>query len=133
MRVIRASEQVPSIGTPERRVLDAIYHHYKGSELLFERLAATIAERVLRSASADYRHGWISRGSGDRGWDFVGRLDVRSGFARTRLVVLGQAKCERVGAATGGVAVARTVARLRRGWLGVYVTTGFFPSQCKKK
>jgi hypothetical protein len=56
----------------------------------------------------------------------VGRLDVGEGFGRTKLVVLGQAKCERIDTPTGGNHLARTVARLRRGWLGAYVTTSFF-------
>jgi hypothetical protein len=126
MRVVRTKDQIPAKGTPEWRVLESIYSHYKGAEIRFEQLAATVAERVLRSDESRYRHGWISRASGDGGWDFVGRLDIGSGFARTRLVVLGQAKCERVGIPTGGQAIARTVARLKRGWVGVYVTTSCF-------
>jgi hypothetical protein len=44
----------------------------------------------------------------------------------TGLVLLGQAKCEKPSSPTGGNHIARTVARLRRGWLGAYVTTSFF-------
>ena len=50
--------------------------------------------------------------------DFVGRLDVGSGHSTAKLVVLGQAKCEKLQSATGGNHIARTVARLRRGWIG---------------
>jgi hypothetical protein len=45
--------------------------------------------------------------------------------------VLGQAKCET--AATGGLHLARTVARLRRGWLGVFVTTGYFSEAAQRE
>jgi len=41
-------------------------------------------------------------------------------------VILGQAKCQRPDRPTQGRDIARTVARLMRGWLGVYVTTSFF-------
>jgi hypothetical protein len=73
---------------------------------------------------ADCRSGWITPPSSDGGADFVGRFDVGDGFARARLVVLGQAKCET--GATGGLHMARTIARLRRGWLVVFVTTSYF-------
>lgn len=49
------------------------------------------------------------------------------------LVVLGQAKCEARESATGGVHIARTVARLQRGWLGVYVTTSHFSQQVQQE
>ena len=39
-------------------------------------------------------------------------------------MVLGQAKCVAPGSQTSAKELARTVARLRRGWLGVFVTTG---------
>ena len=39
---------------------------------------------------------------------------------------MGQAKCEKPTSPTNGVHLARTVARLRRGWIGVYVTTSYF-------
>jgi hypothetical protein len=45
------------------------------------------------------------------------------------VVVLGQAKCEAPDKPTNGVALARTVARLKRGWIGAYVTTSFFSRQ----
>jgi len=40
--------------------------------------------------------------------------------------LLGQAKCEKANVPTNGNHIARTVARLRRGWIGAYVTTSFF-------
>ena len=45
------------------------------------------------------------------------------------VVVLGQAKCESLDKPTNGVALARTVARLKRGWIGAYVTTSYFSKQ----
>jgi hypothetical protein len=120
------AEQRPQLGTREDRVLRAVYSFYDGRKHRFEGLAEIVAERILGRAGADYRRGWITRASSDKGIDFVGRLDVGDGFASTPIVVLGQAKCERMDVPTGGVHIARTVARLRRGWIGVYVTTSFF-------
>ena len=42
------------------------------------------------------------------------------------MIVLGQAKCESYSTPTNGVHLARTVARLKRGWIGAFVTTSFF-------
>ncbi len=120
------SEQRPINGSREGRILSEVCSFYADKKARFEGLAEIVAERVLRGEGVDYRRGWITRASGDRGIDFVGRLDVGDGFSSTPIVVLGQAKCERVDVATSGVHIARTVARLRRGWIGVYVTTSFF-------
>ena len=55
------------------------------------------------------------------------------GFSRTPLVVLGQAKCVTVGGQTNARDLARTVARLRRGWLGVFVTTGVVTERAQRE
>jgi hypothetical protein len=67
----------------------------------------------------------------DGGLDFVGRLDVGAPGISTPLVVLGQAKCIRPDSSVGPDQIARVVARLRRGWVGVYVTTGWFTPQAQ--
>lgn len=46
--------------------------------------------------------------------------------ASTPVVVLGQAKCVVPSRGISPEEVARVVGRLRRGWIGVYVTTGSF-------
>ena len=56
----------------------------------------------------------------------MGRLDIGSDFATTKLIVLEQAKCEKLTSPTNGQHIARTVSRLKRGWIGVYVTTSYF-------
>ncbi len=91
-----------------------------------EALAEVVAARVLRGSGSRYTMGWITPASSDGGSDFIGRLSVGSDFSSAQLIVLGQAKCEITSAPTGGRHIARTVARLRRGWLGVYVTTSYF-------
>ena len=115
---------MPAAGSHEAAALEQVLGFYAERKHRFEALAELVAERVLRGHGADYQPGWLTPASSDGGADFVGRLDVGDGFARAPLVVLGQAKCEQ--GATSGLHLARTVARLRRGWLGVFVTTSYF-------
>ncbi|WP_227978339.1 restriction endonuclease [Arenimonas daejeonensis] len=88
---------------------------------------------MVRGTGASYHRGWLTRGTGDGGLDFVGRIDIGEGLSSTKLVVLGQAKCEKIDSPTGGVHIARTVARLRRGWVGAYVTTSFFSEPVQRE
>ena len=92
-----------------------------------------VAAKVIDETGESYHEGWITPGTGDHGADFIGRLDVGSGFAKTKLVVLGQAKCEKIDTPTGGNHVARTIARLRRGWIGVYVTTSYYSEAVQRE
>lgn len=131
LRTVDKAAQLPAAGSREAAALGRVLGFYEGRKYRFEALAELVAERVLRGQGADYRPGWITPPSSDGGADFVGRFDVGDGFARARLVVLGQAKCET--AATGGLHLARTVARLRRGWLGVFVTTGYFSEAAQRE
>lgn len=121
-----AEEQTPSPNTREHEILEKVYDFYAGKKHRFEGLAARITSRILGRGSANYVEGWITDRAGDGGVDFVGRLDVGDGFSVAKLIVLGQAKCEKLTKPTGGNHVARTVARLRRGYIGAYVTTSYF-------
>ena len=126
-------EQVPALNSNEERVLNQIYDFYAERKSRFEGLAAIIAARVIDPGGRRYQPGWITPPSSDGGADFIGRLDVGTGFSRAKLVVLGQAKCERPHSPTGGNHIARTVARLKRGWLGVYVTTSYFSEAVQRE
>ncbi len=53
-------------------------------------------------------------------------MDIGSGFGAAKVIILGQAKCESLNSPTSGTHITRTVAKLRKGWLGVYVTTSYF-------
>jgi hypothetical protein len=115
----------------------AHYKHlgpYKGvGEHRFEGLASEVVGSYLRE-SGHYRPGWITKRAGDGGIDFVSRLDLGVGVGALKLVVLGQAKCVSPTApATSGLDLARTVSRLDRGWVGAFVTTGFFSDQAQRE
>lgn len=130
-RVKSAADQRPSPGSSEEAVLVQIYRHFDGRKHQFEHLAATVASQVFERAGARYHRGWLTRAGGDGGMDFVGRLDAGSTDASTPLVVLGQAKCVLPTSSISPDEVARVVARLRRGWIGVFVTTGVFSKQAQ--
>lgn len=119
------AEQLPTPKSPLERILLDVYAHFGSSQHEFEFLAAAVIAHVL-AGSGNYRHGWVTRRSGDFGIDFVGALRVGVPPAATELVLLGQAKCEAPSRSTSARDVARIVARLRRGWIGAYVTTGWF-------
>ncbi|MFH8223477.1 restriction endonuclease [Streptomyces sp. NPDC018057] len=125
-RVTKVREQRPAPGSRRDSDLRVIYEQFDGRKHEFEAIASAVAARVLKGSGHNYREGWITRRSGDGGADFVGRIDLGSGLAGTSLVVLGQAKCIRPNDLVSAEQIARVVARLRRGWIGIYVTTGSF-------
>ncbi len=126
LNVLSTSEQKPEEGSKELKTLTEIYDFYEKDKYKFENLASKVAETIIQKSAKNYKAGWITKGSGDSGIDFIGRMDIGTGFGSAKVIVLGQAKCESLNNPTGGNHIARTVAKLKRGWLGVYVTTSYF-------
>lgn len=126
-------EQVPATGSKEEKVLNEIYRYYQGRKTKFEGLASAVTAKIIKDQIGHYKEGWITPASSDGGADFYARVEIGTGFGRAKLIVLGQAKCESLNTPTGGNHIARTVARLRRGWLGVYVTTSFFSEAVQRE
>lgn len=125
-KIKRQNEQKPEINSREEKCLKAIYAYYANKKHNFELLASRVVQGVINRNGGRYKEGWLTKKSGDGGVDFIGRIDLGSGFSTIKIVVLGQAKCESPDKSTSGKDVARTVARLKRGWIGAYVTTGTF-------
>lgn len=130
-RVKSKDEQMPEPNSQAEKDLTDIYRFYSQKKHAFEVLASRVAGEVLRRSGSSYSPGWLTRSGGDGGVDFVGRLDVGSLGANTPVVVLGQAKCVNPDTSISPDQVARVVARLRRGWIGVFVTTGSFSKQAQ--
>lgn len=130
-RVKTREDQLPVAGSDAEGTLDLIYRFFDGRKHRLELLASRVAGEVLQKSGATYHPGWLTRAGGDGGVDFVGRLDVGSVDANTPLVILGQAKCIAPNSSISPDQVARVVARLRRGWLGVFVTTGAFSKRAQ--
>ena len=76
--------------------------------------------------------------------DFVGRLDIKNHFAPspagtvlggTRMLVIGQAKCrtDYLKSEEAARDISRVAARLQRGYIGIYVTTGAFKESTQRE
>jgi hypothetical protein len=126
LNLVKSVDQLPGKGTREAAALDSIYNYFEGKKHRFEMFANLIVRGLVSDSGAVYTAGWVTRGSSDGGVDFVGRIDIGHGFSKVKVIVLGQAKCEKPTSGTSGRDLARTVARLKRGWIGAYVTTSFF-------
>ena len=130
-RVKSTEDQLPPAGSAEMELLHRLHAFFEGRKHAFELLAAKVSAQILGGSGARYHEGWLTRPAGDGGVDFVGRLDVGTPANNTPLVVLGQAKCIAPTSSVSPDQVARVVARLRRGWIGVFVTTGTFSRQAQ--
>ena len=133
--VLRSQVMLPSaqrnFESEGHEILAEVVSYYSSSPHQFEGLASLIAQRVLGPSC---RRGWITKRSGDGGIDFVSRLDVGARFSTASLVVLGQAKVRHPDRGlVSGNDLARVTARLQRGWLGVFVTTGVFSEQAQSE
>jgi len=133
--VTSTGEQRPDSESDQAKVLREIYKFYEAHNRRrrFEALAAKIAGKVLEDAGGRYTFGWITPPTADGGADFIGRLDLGSEFSTIKVLVYGQAKCEGLRTPTSGRDIARTVARLQRGWIGVYVTTSYFSEAVQRE
>jgi len=123
--VVAAREQV-ELTKDERQILEEVVAYYSKKRHCFEGLASFVTQRIL---GQQCKRGWVTKRSGDGGIDFVCRLDVgdpADRLSQTSAVVLGQAKCVGPNISIGGSALARVVARLQRGWIGAFVTTGSY-------
>jgi hypothetical protein len=127
--------QRPAPNSEEEKILKAIYDNYHGKKIEFESLAEFVTQLIFTEQGLNYSSGWITQGSGDGGVDFVSSIDLDpvGVIGSSRQVILGQAKCEKLDASTNGIHIARLAARLRRGWIGVYVTTSYFSIPVQKE
>ena len=131
--VTKPKEQMPLSGSRYDRALQEIYAYYAGKKHRFEGLAYAVVRRLLSASGHRFVEGWITPSSGDGGADFIGRVDIGSGFGAVRQIVYGQAKCTSPATGVDGKDIARTVARLKRGWFGAFVTTGYFSEPVQRE
>jgi hypothetical protein len=128
-KVISREDQLRRLPS-EEEVLQGIYSYYQHKRSRFEGLAARVAEGVI---GAGCHRRWVTRPSRDGGVDFVCLLPLGGARSGTGVIILGQAKCVQPRSSIGPEALARLVARLRRGWIGVFVTTGTFSPQAQEE
>ena len=133
-QIVKTKDQLPADGSQEEKVLEEIYNFFSQSDKHhFEYFAMKITQEIFQNSGANFMAGWVTQKSSDGGIDFVARNDIGSGLAKVKTIIIGQAKCESITKATNGVGIARTVSRLKRGWLGVYVTTSHFSIPVQKE
>ena len=114
-------------GTKEHSLLYDIYHYYDDHKHDFEYLALEVTRKVIEESGATVTPGWVTQKSVDHGIDFVLRIDLGNDkLSGLQIIVIGQAKCEDPSGKTNGNDIARTVARLKRGWIGSFVTLQYF-------
>ncbi len=137
--LLKKEEQLPTPGSADDKILNQIYEYYRkkdnskahSGDFEFEGLAKEITRLIIGDACHD---GWVTKSSGDGGYDFVLRVDIGTkGISQVRQVVLGQAKCYRRDQRITGEAVDRVVARLKRGWIAAFVTTSFFSDPAQRE
>lgn len=126
LQIEKTIDQKPVPGSEAERVLDQVYDYFSNKKHSFEALAEIVAERVIGAEKAGYEKGWITAAGSDGGADFIASVRLGTEFSATKIIVLGQAKCVALNSPTHGNHIARTVARLKRGWIGVFVTTSYF-------
>jgi hypothetical protein len=131
--VTKTRDQLPPAGSKFDKILREIYHYYDTKKHRFEGLAYAITRHLLSRNGGQFVEGWITPSGGDGGADFIGRLDIGSGFGAVRQIVYGQAKCVGISSGVDGKDIARTVARLKRGWFGVFVTTSYFSEPVQRE
>ena len=106
------------------------FYPYEGKNrnanaIRFESMSAFIAQLYFEESGYFYRTGWITKGTGDRGVDFVGRLEIGNDhFSKNTLIVLGQSK--RYSGLINGESLTRIASRMTRGYMGVVVTLDAF-------
>ena len=126
--LVKDTEQKPS----NMKLLQQIYDYYGGKKSNkgkheFEYLAMEATVKTIEESGAKCVPGWITKASGDGGVDFVLRIDIgQEQLASVQIIVLGQAKCTDPTKPVNGKDIARTVARMKRGWIGAFVTTSYF-------
>lgn len=135
----KKEEQLPKVGSADDKILQQIYAYYRKKDKIkgnsgdfeFEGLAKEITRLIIGDACHD---GWVTKSSGDGGYDFVLRVDVGTkGISQVRQVVLGQAKCYGPNNQVTGEAVDRVIARLKRGWIAAFVTTSYFSDATQRE
>jgi hypothetical protein len=132
-RIISESEQ-RQLPVRNKSILNELLNvHYPDpvkDGIRFEAMASFIASLYFEGQR--YNRGWITIGTGDRGVDFVGRLDIgHDSFSNTSIIVLGQSK--RYKNSISGERLTRVASRMTRGYIGLVITLDTFTRQAQEE
>jgi hypothetical protein len=78
LRLRGRADRLLTNGSSEEGLLAEVRKRYEGKGAPFEPI---LGHRAATRAGGLYRHHGVTRASGDRGYDFVGTLELSSGFA----------------------------------------------------
>lgn len=123
-RIINEKSQKTEKGSIEEKIIKVIEKHYKNKKLQFELFALQITQFFFMENNIKCLEGFITKGSGDKGIDFISRIDIGQDIAGIKMVVIGQAKCQ--DSTISSKDIARTIAKLKRNYVGVFVTNSTF-------
>lgn len=130
-KIIKEKDQKTPTGSFEEKILNKIVKHYKGKELKFELFALQITQFFFMDNNIKYLNGYITKGSGDKGIDFISRIDIGQDISCIKLIVIGQAKCQ--SSTINSKDIARTIAKLKRNYVGAFVTNSIFSQQTQEE
>lgn len=130
-RIIKEKDQKANNGSFEDKIIRIIEEHYKNKKLQFELFALQITQFFFMENNTKYLEGYITKGSGDKGIDFITRIDIGQDLAGIKMVVIGQAKCQNE--TINSKDIARTIAKLKRNYVGVFVTNSTFSQQTQEE
>ena len=130
-KIIKEKDQKTPNGSFEEKILNKIVKHYKGKELKFELFALQITQFFFMDNNIKYLDGYITKGSGDKGIDFISRIDIGQDISGIKLIIIGQSKCQ--SSTINSKDIARTIAKLKRNYVGVFVTNSIFSQQTQEE
>ena len=130
-RIVKEKDQKTNSGSFEDKIIGIIEEHYKNKKLQFELFALQITQFFFMENNTKYLEGYITKGSGDKGIDFITRIDIGQDLAGIKMVVIGQAKCQNE--TINSKDIARTIAKLKRNYVGVFVTNSTFSQQTQEE
>ena len=130
-RIIKEKDQKAISGSFEDKIIRIIEGHYKNKKLQFELFALQITQFFFMENNTKYLEGYITKGSGDKGIDFITRIDIGQDLSGIKMVVIGQAKCQNE--TINSKDIARTIAKLKRNYVGVFVTNSTFSKQTQEE
>lgn len=130
-KIIKENDQKPIKGSIEEKIIKLIEKHYSNKKVLFELFALQITQFYFMDNNIKYLEGYITKASGDKGIDFISRIDIGQELDGIKLVVIGQAKCQ--SDVISSKDIARTIAKLKRNYIGVIVTNSFFSKQTQEE
>jgi len=127
--VIRNKQQQLPQTADDKKILDAVYQHYKDDPFAFEKCAVEIAKLMMSQISdVDLTRPWR-----DGGRDATGLYQIGEGNSAIKVEFALEAKCYIFDRSIGVKHTSRLISRLRHRQFGILVTTSYLHDQAYKE